>query len=213
MLSDDAKEVENGMTAAQKAEAFYKALAENKSGEKFIELAEQYAPEYVVDLTERISYESMKSNNEDLANWLYEDNRAKGDIVNIPVKGDTTNKDKVTGHIIAMYENENEKATWELTAIDALANEAIEAWYEKAVVEYGVTVDYEPETTTAATTTAATTTAASTTTTAEPEATTEAATEAATAEGTEAATEEVTAEATEEVTGEATEAATEEAAE
>lgn len=205
MLSDDAKEVENGMTAAQKAEAFYKALAENKTEENFKALVEKYAPEYTAELMERISYESMKSNNEDLANWLYEDNRAKGDITNIPVKGDTTNKDKVTGHIIAMYENENEKTTWELNATDALANESVEAWLEEALVKYNVVIDYEPETTAATTTTASTTTAASSTTTAEPEATTEAATEAA--------TEEVTVEATEEVTGEATEAATEEAAE
>ena len=146
MLSDDATDAENAMTAAQKAEAFYKALAENKTEENFKALVEKYAPEYTAELMERISYETMKEGNEDLANWLYEENRAKGDIINIAVKNYST--DKVTGHIIAMFESENAKTTWELNAIDALANEAVEAWYEKAVTTYGVTVNYEPEETT-----------------------------------------------------------------
>ncbi len=206
MLTDDAEGTENAMTAAQKAEAFYKALAENKTAEKFEELVEQYAPGYSAELMERLSYETIKTSNEDLADWLYEENRAKGDITNIVVKGDTTNKDKVTGHIVAMFESENEKTTWELTAIDALANKAIEAWYEDAVVKYGVTVDYEPETT------AATTTAAPATTTA-PEATTEPATTVAPETTVEPSTEAATGEATEAVTEAVTEAATEEVAE
>lgn len=199
MLSDDAEGTENAMTAAQKAEAFYKALAENKTAEKFAELVEKYAPGYSVELMERLSYESIKSSNEDLADWLYEEGRNKGDITNIVVKNDTKDKEKVTGHIIAMFESENEKTTWELTATDALANEAIEAWYEDAVVKYGVTVDYEPETT------ASTTTAASaTTTTASGTATTEPSTEAATDDATEESIPEATEDATEETISEAT---------
>ena len=188
MLSDDAEGTENAMTAAQKAEAFYKALAENKTAEKFAELVEQYAPGYSAELMERLSYETIKGSNEDLADWLYEDNRAKGDITNIVVKNDSKDKEKVTGHIVALFESENEKTTWELTATDALANKAVEAWYENAVVEYGVTVDYEPETTTAPETTKApeaTTKAPETTT----EPATEATTEAATEETTEASAE------------------------
>jgi hypothetical protein len=185
MLTDDAKDAENAKTAAEKAEAFYNALKDNKTAEKFAELAKEYAPGYSTELIEKISYESIKSSNEDLAKWLF-DNRTKGDITNIVVKGDSKDKDKVTGHIIAMYEDENEE-TWKLTARDALANEKLEAWFDDAVVKYHVEIDYEPETTAATTTKAPETTAKAPETTAEPS--TEAATEAGTEDATEAGTE------------------------
>ena len=187
MLTDDGKDVENGKTAAQKAEAFYNELKDAKTAEKFAELVEKYAPGYSAELIERISYESIKGSNEDLAEWLYEEGRNKGDITNIVVKGDTKDPEKVTGHIIAMYEDENEE-TWKLTARDALANEKLEAWFDDAVVKYHVEIDYEPETTAATTTKAPETTATAPETTAEPstEAATEAGTEAATEAGTEA---------------------------
>ena len=130
-LTDDAKDVENGKTAAQKAEAFYNELKDAKTAEKFAELVEKYAPGYTADLNERISFESMKSSSEDFANWLYEENRNKGDITNIPVK-DTKDEKKVTGHIVAMYEDENEE-TWKLTARDAIAEEKLQAWFDEAV--------------------------------------------------------------------------------
>ncbi len=193
MLSNDAEGTENGKTAAQKAEAFYNALKDNKTAEKFAELVEEYAPGYSAELIERIAYESVKGSSEDLADWLYEEGRNKGDITNIPVKGDTKDPDKVTGHIIAMYEDENEE-TWKLTARDAVANEKLEAWYDDAVVKYNVEIDYEPETTAATTTKAPETTAKNPETT-EPatekgtEAATEAGSEAATEAGSEAATE------------------------
>ena len=158
-LTDDASTVENGKTGAQKAEAFYNELKDAKTAEKFAELVEKYAPGYSADLNERISYESMKSSSEDFANWLYEENRAKGDITNIPVK-DAKDDKKITGYIVAMYEDENEE-TWKLTARDAIAEEKLNTWFEDAVVKYAVEIDYEPETT--ATTTASSTTAASTT--------------------------------------------------
>ena len=186
MLTDDAEGTENGKTAAQKAEAFYNELKDAKTAEKFAELVEKYAPGYSAELIERISYESIKGSNEDLAEWLYEEGRNKGDITNIVVKGDTKDPEKVTGHIIAMYEDENEE-TWKLTARDALANEKLEAWYDDAVVKYHVEIDYEPETTAATTTKAPETTAKAPETTAEPS--TEAATEAGTEDATEASTE------------------------
>jgi hypothetical protein len=182
MLTDDAKDAENAKTAAEKAEAFYNALKDNKTAEKFAELAEEYAPGYSTELIEKISYESIKSSNEDLAKWLF-DNRTKGDITNIVVKGDSKDKDKVTGHIIAVYEDENEE-TWKMNGRDAIANEELEKWYDEAVKKYNVVIDYEPETTAPSTTKA-------------PEATKEPATKApeaatkepATEAGTEAATE------------------------
>lgn len=188
MLSDDAEGTENGKTAAEKAEAFYNALKDNKTAEKFAELVEEYAPGYSAELIEQISYETMKSSNEDLAEWLYEEGRNKGDITNIVVKGDTTDTEKVTGHIIAMYEDENEE-TWKLTAREDIANEKLEAWYDDAVVKYNVVIDYKTETTAATTTAEAEDTTAKTSeTTAEPstEAGTEADSEAATEAGTEA---------------------------
>lgn len=186
MLTDDAEGTENGKTAAQKAEAFYNELKDAKTAEKFAELVEKYAPGYTAQLNERLSYESVKGSNEDLADWLYEEGRNKGDITNIVVKGDTKDPEKVTGHIIAMYEDENEE-TWKLTARDALANEKLEAWFDDAVVKYHVEIDYEPETTAATTTKAPETTAKAPETTAEPS--TEAATEAGTEDATEASTE------------------------
>ena len=66
MLTDDGKDVENGKTAAQKAEAFYNELKDAKTAEKFAELVEKYAPGYSAELIERISYESIKGSNEDL---------------------------------------------------------------------------------------------------------------------------------------------------
>ena len=165
-VTDDASTVENGKTAAEKAEAFATELKAAKTPEKFAELVEKYAPGYSAELSERISYESMKSSSQEFADWLYADGRAKGDITTVAVK-DSTNSTKVTGYVVAMYEDKNE-ATWILTARDALAEEKLNAWFDSAVEKYNVEIDYEPETT-AATTTAATTTTA--TTTAAPETT------------------------------------------
>lgn len=190
MLSDDAKDAENAKTASEKAEAFYNALKDNKTAEKFAELAEEYAPGYSTELIEKISYESIKSSNEDLAEWLY-DNRTKGDITNIVVKGDSKDKDKVTGHIIAMYEDENEE-TWKMNGRDAIANEELEKWYDEAVKKYNVVIDYEPETTAPTTTKAPESTKEPATKAPEAgtkEPATEAGTEAATEAGTEAGTE------------------------
>ena len=198
-LTDDASTVENGKTGAQKAEAFYNELKDAKTAEKFAELVEKYAPGYSAELNERISHESMKSSSEDFADWLYEEGRNKGDITNIPVK-DAKDDKKITGYIVAMYEDENEE-TWQLTARDAIAEEKLNAWFEDAVVKYNVVIDYEPETT--ASTTASSTTAASTTKAPE--------TTVAPTEETTEATEETT-EATEETT-EATEETTEASAE
>ena len=163
-VTDDASTVENGMTAKEKAEAFAAALKETKTPEKFAELVEKYAPGYSTEVSERISYESMKSSSEEFAEWLYAEGRAKGDVTTVEVK-DTTDKNKTTGFVVAMFEDENEE-TWILTARDAKAEEKLTAWFEEAVEKYNVVIDYEPETTastTAASTTAATTTAATTT--------------------------------------------------
>ena len=194
LLSNDAENAENRKTAAEKAEAFFSELNAAKTPEKFAELVEKYAPGYSADLVEQISFESMKGSNEDLANWLYEDGRAKGDITKIAVKGDSKDTEKVTGYIIALFDGENEE-TWKLNGRTAIADEQLEAWYEDAVKKYNVVVDYEFETT-AASTTAATTTAA-TTKPATTEPTTDAATEATTEAGTEEATEAATEETTE----------------
>ena len=182
-VTDDASTVENGMTAAQKAEAFAAALNESKTPEKFAELVEKYAPGYSTEISERISFETMKSSSEEFAVWLYAEGRAKGDVTTVAVK-DTKDEKKITGYVVAMYEDENEE-TWKLTARDAKAEEKLTAWFEEAVEKYNVEIDYEPETT--ASTTAASTTAASTTA-AETTAAETTAAETTTAETTEAET-------------------------
>ena len=192
LLSDDKEGTEGAMTAAQKAEAFYKALSETKTTEKFAELVEKYAPGYSSELVEQISYETMKNSYEDLAEWLYEEGRNEGDITNIPVKGDAKNPDKVTGHIIAYYVDENEE-TWKLNSRNGFAGEKVTEWYEAAVEKYGVTVDYEEDH--EGHDHAEETTASSKPTESKP-ADTSAATEAATEATTEAATEATTEAAT-----------------
>jgi len=189
-LTDDGENVENGKTAAQKAEEFYNALKADNTPENFKKLVKDLELGYTAELNERLSFETVKATNEDLAEWLYEEGRNKGDITNIAVKGDSKDKEKVTGHIIAMFDSTNEKTTWELNATDAVANEKLTAWFEEAVEKYNVVVDYEPETT--AETTAAETESSKEPTTdkgTETEAATEAATQATTEAGTEGATE------------------------
>lgn len=192
LLSDDASTVENAQTATQKAEAFYNALSESKTPEKFKELVEKYAPAYSAELIEQISHKTMKSTNEALADWLYEEGRKEGDIAKFEVKGDSKDKEKVTGYYVAMFIDENEE-TWQLNGRNSIANDKVLEWYDAAVEKYHVVVDFEEETTTAASTTAKT----ETTTAAPTEETTAAATEATTEETTteEATTEEVTTEA------------------
>lgn len=153
LLSDDASTVENGQTATQKAEAFYNALSESKTPEKFKELVKKYAPAYSAEVIEQISHKTMKTTNEALADWLYEEGRKEGDIAKFEVKGDSKDKDKVTGYYVAMFVEENEE-TWQLNGRDAIANEKVQEWFDAAVEKYHVVVDYEEETTTAASTTA-----------------------------------------------------------
>ena len=185
VLSDDGKDVENAKTAKEKAEAFHKALTETNTPEKFKELVETYAPGYSSELVERISYEDMKGSYENLADWLYDDKRKEGDVSDmLEVKGDSTDKNKVTGYIIALFVEENEE-TWKLTARDALANKELTTWFDEAVDKYHVVIDFEHDhdhdhgETTAASTSAST----SASTEAKTEPATEAATEATTETG------------------------------
>jgi hypothetical protein len=152
MLTDDGEDVkENKMTAEQKAKKFHEELSKvtgdkAAKAEKFQELVKQYAPGYSGELVEYISYEDMKATYEDLATWLYDKDRKEGDISNVIVlKNDTTNKDKITGCIVALYMAENEE-TWKVTATQAIAGEKLTEWYDKAVKDFSVVIDYEFET-------------------------------------------------------------------
>ena len=154
MLTDDAADAKDKMTAEQKAKKFHEELSKvtgdkDAKAKKFQELVETYAPGYSSELVEYISYEDMKATYEDLATWLY-DKRDEGDISDVIVlKNDAKDKDKVTGCIVALYMGENEE-TWKVTATMALAEEKLKAWYDKAVEDYGVVIDYEFETETEA---------------------------------------------------------------
>ena len=147
LLSDDKEGTENGKTAAQKAEAFWTALNADKTPEKFGELVAEYAPGVSGEVNERLSYESIKGSNEELANWLYAEGRKEGDIIKVENKD---KDDKVTGYYIAYFVQENEE-TWSLTAREAIAGEQLTEWYEDAVERFHITIDYEPETTAATT--------------------------------------------------------------
>ena len=152
LLSDDADTVtENKKTAQQKATEFHEALSKitgdkDAKAAKFQELVETYAPGYSSELVEYISYDDMKSTYEDLATWLYAEDRKEGDISNVIVlKNDTKDKEKVTGCLIALYMGENEE-TWKVNATQAIAGELVTKWYEEKVKEYGVVINYEFET-------------------------------------------------------------------
>ena len=146
VLADDDKDVKDGLTSAKKAEEFRKVLGEteaSKRAEKFQELVEKYAPGYSSELVEYISFEDMEESYPDLAKWLYDEKRTEFEVSEpMPVKGDSKDKDKVTGTIIAIYMGENEE-TWKVTAKNALAGEQVTEWYEKAVKDYGVKMDYK----------------------------------------------------------------------
>ncbi len=180
-LTDDESTVENAKTAVQKAEEFYKELEAAKTEEKFCELVEKYVSGSTASVSEKLSYESIKSTSEEFADWLYAEGRKQGDITKVEVKGDSKDAEKVTSVLIAYFMEENEE-TWQLSGRESVANEKVTDWYDEAVKKYNVTIDYEPETTAATTTSASTT--ASTSATTEP-----AATEATTTAGTEASTE------------------------
>lgn len=193
VLSDDAEGTENAKTAKEKADAFQKALKETNTPEKFKELVETYAPGFSSELVERIGYEDMKGSYENLADWLYDEKRKEGDVSDLlEVNGDTKDPKKVTGYIVALFVDTNEKTTWELNATDGVANEKLTDWFNEAVKKYNVVIDYEhdhdhgEETTDAATSSTPADTSAATE--AGTEAATEAGTEAATEAGTEAAT-------------------------
>ena len=151
-LTSDKEDVKDGKTAAEKAEAFYAALTETKTEDKFVELIGKYAPTASTAAAENISYNTMKSSNQTLADWLFEVKdgatvRKEGDITKIEVKGDTKDPTKVTGVYIAYFVEENEE-TWKMSAREKIASEKLNDWFDENSEKYNVTVDYEPETTT-----------------------------------------------------------------
>lgn len=185
LLTDDDVKAENPKTAAQKAEAFYKELAADKTAEKFAELVEKYAPGSSANLNEKISKDAV---NEKLGEWLYDITRVEGDIGNIPV---TDDKGKSAGNYVVYYVDQNEE-TWKMNARDAVAGEKLNDWYDEAVVKYNVSVDYEFATEAPAEETTEAATSAGSVTNAETEATTVADTTASTEVGTENDTEATT---------------------
>ena len=142
---------ENKKTGKEKADAFHAGLTATNTAEKFEELVKEYAPGYSASLIENISYDDMAETYKDLADWLYAEGRKEGDVSNIIEVKDS--KDKVTGYIVALYMSENEE-TWKVNATEAIAGEKLQAWYDQAVKDYNVVIDYEPETTAEETTAA-----------------------------------------------------------
>ncbi len=170
LSDDDATKVANPLTATQKAEEMIKALTETKTPEKFAELVAKYSAGSSSDIHENISHDTIKTSSEEMATWLYAEGRKEGDIEKFAVKKDSKDPEKITGYYVAYFVEENEE-TWIVNGRSSVANEKVQDWYDKAVIEFNVTIDYEPETTAATTTTAATsaTTTATTPADTEPE--------------------------------------------
>ena len=152
-LTDDAADVANGKKAQQKADEFHAALAAVPVADrvaKFKELVAQYAPTASTELIENMSKDTVSSTSTDLAEWLFAKERADGDLSNVFLrKTDTNDKDKITGCIIAIYMGENDM-NWKVNAEQAIAGEKLTEWYEKAVKDFKVEMDYTPAETTAA---------------------------------------------------------------
>lgn len=153
-LTSDKEDAEDAKTAAEKAEAFYTALTETKTADKFVELIGKYAPTASTAAAENISYNTIKSSNQTLADWLFEVKdgatvRKEGDITKVEVKGDTKDPTLVTGVYIAYFVEENEE-TWKMSAREKIASEKLNDWFDENSAKYNVTVDFEPETTTTA---------------------------------------------------------------
>ena len=153
-LNDDEEGVENPRKAQAKADAFMAEMADVPVADraaKFIELVKKYAPNASTELAENLSWDTLNSTSSELANWAYASERVEGDLSKIFVlKEDTKDKEKITGCSIALFMGENEE-TWKVNAKQAIAGEKLTEWYNKAVVDFGVKIDYEPTTTSAET--------------------------------------------------------------
>ena len=152
-LTDDAADVANGKKAQQKADEFHAAMADVPVADrvaKFKELVAQYAPGASTELIENMSKDTVSSTSSELAEWLFAEARVDGDLSNVFLrKTDTNDKDKITGCIIAIYMGENDM-NWKVNAEQAIAGEKLTEWYEKAVKDFKVEMDYTPAETTAA---------------------------------------------------------------
>ena len=152
-MTDDAADVTNGKKAQQKADEFHAAMADVPVADrvaKFKELVAQYAPGASTELIENMSKDTVSSTSSELAEWLFAEARVDSDLSNVFLrKTDTNDKDKITGCIIAIYMGENDM-NWKVNAEQAIAGEKLTEWYEKAVKDFKVEMDYTPAETTAA---------------------------------------------------------------
>lgn len=114
---------EEAYTAEEKANAFLYAFLDNKSAEKFDELAVQLE---VIDpntsaMREYATEVSVKITSEKLAHWLFSDIRAVGDV-DVIQDGDA--------YYVAYYAHENEE-NWCIQARNTLTNIRLQDWVEE----------------------------------------------------------------------------------
>lgn len=129
--------VEDPKSAEEKANAMFAALEADKTVEKFDELAKEYGMTTSTALKESISEKTISATSEELAEWLYDDERKEGDIAKILSGVD---------YYVAYFVEENEE-TWKVNARAGVTSDKITAWFEEAVKKYNVEVDTDaPET-------------------------------------------------------------------
>ena len=114
---------EEAYTSKEKANAFLRAFLDNKSAEKFDELAVQLE---IIDpnastLHEYVTQKAMTNISVSLSSWLYEEGRTVGDA-DVIQAGDV--------HYVAYYAAENE-ANWCIQARNALTYVKLQAWFEE----------------------------------------------------------------------------------
>lgn len=114
---------EEAYTSKEKANAFLRAFLDNKSAEKFDELAVQLE---IIDpnastLHEYVTQKAMTNISVSLSSWLYEEGRTVGDA-DVIQAGDV--------HYVVYYAAENE-ANWCIQARNALTYVKLQAWFDE----------------------------------------------------------------------------------
>ncbi len=120
-------------TGKEKAEEFFKKLEADKTPENFDKLALEYGliSEGGTALKTSVTEKSATATALVYAEWLYSNDRAKGDIQIL---------NSGTTYYVVLFEEINEE-TWKVSARQNAAGEKLQAWFDEMVEKYDVEVD------------------------------------------------------------------------
>lgn len=120
-------------TGKEKAEEFFKKLEADKTPENFDKLALEYGlvSEGGTALKSNVTEKSATATAKVYAEWLYSNDRAKGDIQIL---------NNGTTYYVVLFEEINEE-TWKITARQNVSGEHLQTWFDEMVAKYSVEVD------------------------------------------------------------------------